>query len=274
MPERVTGSALIEIAERHLDAAPRFSADAVDAGAFTLFVSRTAWSYYARPSLGSGRPITGADLAILAATCAERGVGLDIEWVRETRPELELLAREYGLLVQARALLAAAPARIHAVAAEGVTIRIAGHDDPGLPSARAVAEVSFGFGGTAAGTAGVAERDEVGASLAPELIAHLRRRAELGLNVTALAETQLEGVVATGSYQPIETTAEVVSVATLPCARRRGIAAALTAALARDALGRGVETLLLSATDDDVARLYERLGFRRIGVAFEAHAAT
>ncbi len=267
-------SALIELAERHLDAAPRFSADAVDAGAFTLFVSRTAWSCYARPALGSGRPVTGADLARLAATCAERGVGLDIEWVRESRPELELLAREFGLLVQARVLLAGAPEQIRGAPAAGVTIRIAAHDDPALPAARAVAEVSFGHGGTAAGLAGPAERDEACASLSPELVAHLRRRAELGLNVTALAETSVDGVVATGSYQPIDTTAEVVSVATLPCARRRGIAAALTATLARDARRRGVGTLLLSATDDEVARIYERLGFRRIGVAFEAHAAT
>ena len=51
--------------------------------------------------------------------------------------------------------------------------------------------------------------------------------------MTVLAETDADGVVATGSYQPIETTAEVVSVATLPCARRRGIAGALTARLAQ-----------------------------------------
>ena len=38
--------------------------------------------------------------------------------------------------------------------------------------------------------AGPAERDEACASLSPELVAHLRRRAELGLNVTALAETE------------------------------------------------------------------------------------
>jgi predicted GNAT family acetyltransferase len=134
--------------------------------------------------------------------------------------------------------------------------------------------VSFGFAGTAGGAPGAAERDEARAELSPALIAHLRRRARLGLNVTALVETDADGVVATGSHQPIETTAEVVSVATLPCARRRGIAAALTAKLAQDALGRGVSTLLLTASDDDVARIYERVGFRRIGVAFEAHAAT
>jgi ribosomal protein S18 acetylase RimI-like enzyme len=270
----VTDRALIELLDRHLDAAPRFSADAVDAGAFTLFVSRTPWSYYARPAIGLDRPIADADLATLAARCAERGVGLDIEWVHQARPELETLARDFGLRIQAQALLVAAPAQIHAVEADGVRIRIAAHDDPALAAGRAVADVSFDVGGTAGGAAGAAERDAAHASLSPELIAHLRRRAELGLNVTALAETEVDGVVATASYQPIETTAELVSVATLPCARRRGVAAALTATLARDALARGVGTLLLTATDDDVARIYERLGFRRIAVAFEAHGAT
>jgi ribosomal protein S18 acetylase RimI-like enzyme len=267
----MTDHALIKLIDRHLDAAPRFSADAVDVGAFTLFVSRTPWSYYARSALGLDRPITGADLAALAAACAQRGVGLDIEWVHEARPELETLARDFGLDVQARALLVADPAQIRAAAAEGVGIRIAPHDDPALAAGRAVADVSFEFAGTGPGAAGAAERDAAQAGLSPQLVAHLRRRAELGLNVTALAESEVDGVVATGSYQPIEATAEVVSVATLPCARRRGIAAALTVTLARDAQSRGVAILLLSATDEDVARIYERVGFRRIGVAFEAH---
>ena len=269
----MTDSALIELVDGHLDAAPRFGADAVDAGAFTLFVSRTPWGYYARPALGLGRRIAEADLEILAARCAERGVGLDIEWVREVRPELERLACDLGLLVQPRALLVADPAQVRAVPAHDVRIRIAAHDDPELPVGRAVAEVSFGFPGTARGAAGAAERDEARAGLSPKLIAHLRRRARLGLNVTVLAESDADGVVASGSYQPIDSTAEVVSVATLPCARRRGIAGAVTARLAHDALGRGVSTLLLTASDDEVARIYERVGFRRIGVAFEAHAA-
>jgi ribosomal protein S18 acetylase RimI-like enzyme len=268
----VAESALIEMVDGHLDAAPRFSADAVDAGAFTLFVSRTPWGYYARPALRLGRRIASADLAILAERCAELGVGLDIEWVNQARPELEQLAIDFGLRVQPRALLVADPAEVHAAPAQDVRIRIVAHDDPELPAGRAVAEVSFCFAGTAGGAPGPAERDEARAALSPELIAHLRRRARLGLNVTALAVNDADGVVATGSYQPIEQTAELVSVATLPCARRRGIAAALTASLAQDALDRGVGTLLLTASDDDVARIYERVGFRRVGVAFEAHA--
>jgi hypothetical protein len=48
---------VIELVDRYLDAAPRSSADAVDTGAFTLFVGRGPWSYYARPALASVGPL-------------------------------------------------------------------------------------------------------------------------------------------------------------------------------------------------------------------------
>jgi len=47
----------------------------------------------------------------------------------------------------------------------------------------------------------------------------------------------------------------------------------VTALLARDALDRGVETVFLSASDDAVARVYARIGFREIGTAMIAEPA-
>ncbi|MGH3715384.1 MAG: GNAT family N-acetyltransferase, partial [Micromonosporaceae bacterium] len=55
--------------------------------------------------------------------------------------------------------------------------------------------------------------------------------------------------------------------ATLPVVRRRGLGAAVTAALARHALAHGVDLVYLSAGSDDIARVYQRIGFRRIGTA-------
>ncbi|HEX2706207.1 MAG TPA: GNAT family N-acetyltransferase, partial [Candidatus Lustribacter sp.] len=60
---------------------------------------------------------------------------------------------------------------------------------------------------------------------------------------------------------------EVVGVAVLPSWRRRGVAAALTATLTRDALERGIATVFCSAQSEQVARVYEGIGFRRIGTA-------
>jgi predicted GNAT family acetyltransferase len=64
-----------------------------------------------------------------------------------------------------------------------------------------------------------------------------------------------------------------VGVATLPAARRRGYASQLTATLARHGLQHGIDTVFLSSADDDVARLYSKVGFRRVGTACIAEPA-
>jgi ribosomal protein S18 acetylase RimI-like enzyme len=264
--------ALINRIDGYLDAAPRPEADAVEAGAFTLFVSRTPWSYYARPTVGLDRAVDSADLALLATRCAERGVALKIEWVREVCPELEQVAGAFGLSIHAHDLMVADAGSVAHGDVDGVRLRIAGVDDPGLIDGCAVAEVSFAFGGTQPGAPCTSQRDEVRGRLSSELVAHLLYRADSGLTVTAVAESDPSGIVATGAYQPVEEAAEVVAVATLPCARRRGIAGALTARLATDAAAHGVDTLLLSAQDADVARVYELVGFAKVGVACAAEA--
>jgi ribosomal protein S18 acetylase RimI-like enzyme len=134
-----------------------------------------------------------------------------------------------------------------------------------LRAARSVAEVSFRFSETSDSAAGPAERDAASATISAESVDHLRHRADRGLTVTAIAESQTDGVVATGAYQPVGDTAELLAVATLPQARRRGIARALTAYLAHHAFDAGVNLMILSAQNDNVARVYERVGFSRVG---------
>ena len=48
-------------------------------------------------------------------------------------------------------------------------------------------------------------------------------------------------------------------------ARGRGLGAAVTSALAGAALGAGAELVFLAAGDEAAARVYERVGFRRVG---------
>ena len=91
------------------------------------------------------------------------------------------------------------------------------------------------------------------------MVAHLRDRARRRLTVTAVAETG-DGVVASGIYNPVGDTAEVLAVATLPAARRQGFAGSVTAGLVRHARENGVRLLLLSAESDDVARVYAAAG--------------
>jgi predicted GNAT family acetyltransferase len=94
----------------------------------------------------------------------------------------------------------------------------------------------------------------------------VRQRMAEGRTVTVVAEDE-DGVVAVGSHQPVDDVTEVVGVGTLPAARRRGLGAAVTAALVADARLGGAEIVFLSAGSDDIARVYGRLGFERVGTA-------
>jgi predicted GNAT family acetyltransferase len=88
-----------------------------------------------------------------------------------------------------------------------------------------------------------------------------------GRSASALAESPVDGVLASGMLQRVGDVAEVAGVATLPSARRRGLGAAVTAALARHARREGVDVVFLSAGSTEIARVYEGVGFRRIGTA-------
>jgi GNAT superfamily N-acetyltransferase len=264
------GPATVGLADAYFDAAPRHDADAIAVGAFTLFVSRTPWAYYARPALGYGQAITLGDLDGLDGACRRYGVDLAIEWVDEIHPQLAAAAVGAGLDVSTYVLMAAAADEVSAPAVPGVALRVVEAGDPALADARAVADVAFGFGGCQRGGPGARQRDQAAARLGTELVEHLGDRARAGLTVTAVAESPTEGALATGSYQPVGAVAEIVGVATLPAARRRGLAGAVTAWLAAHAHQRGVRTLVLSAQNDDVSRIYQRAGFRRIGTT---HAA-
>ena len=265
---------LIDELDGHLDAAPRPDSDPVAVGPFTLFLLGTPWSDDARPTVGHKDPIGAADLDTLAAACAEHGVDLEIEWVHEVHPELAGVAAGYGLQVSAHALMSAAAADVSVPEQiDGFTLRIVDAGDPTLAAGRAVADVAFRAGGTGVGPEGVVERDKALVGLRDGLVAHLHSRAERGLTITAVAESSTDGVVAVGSYQPMGELAEVLAVATVPSARRRGVAGAVTATLARHALDAGLRTVLLTAQDDTVANVYARVGFRRVGTGHAAERA-
>ncbi len=79
-----------------------------------------------------------------------------------------------------------------------------------------------------------------------------------------------DGPLAAGMHQPMGSVTEIVGVATLPSARRRGLGMAVTRALISDALAEGVELVFLSAAGLEVTRMYEELGFRQVATAMLA----
>jgi GNAT superfamily N-acetyltransferase len=240
-----------------LDAAPRALATTEEIGPFTLFVSRGPWPYYARPRLGSEHAFTPDDVGAVRARQRELLLPETFQWVHETAPTLRAAMTLPVISVPLLILE-------HAPAADGAAVRLLGPDDPVLPVALAVEQLGFRAPGTAVGPEGAGERDA--AEISPPTFDMMRERIRTGTSVTAVAETG-DGPVAVGTLRPLGDTAEIVAVATLPSARRRGLAAAITGALVRHALAHGIETLFLSAADDDVARVYERLGFRRAATA-------
>ena len=137
-------------------------------------------------------------------------------------------------------------------------------DDPSLRAALAVEQVGFSAPGTGLGRQTSADRDD--APVAGAMLTAIRERLQAGTSVTAVVEDD-SGPIAVGTLRPLGDVAEIIAVATLPALRRQGHGAAVTAALVEYAVDRGIETVFLSAADDDVARVYERLGFRRAATA-------
>jgi ribosomal protein S18 acetylase RimI-like enzyme len=217
------------------------------------------WPYYARPRLRGAGPFTADAVAAVRARQRELRLPVAFEWVHETTPELLDVVRGAGIAVLEAPLMLLGSRR--PAPAAGVRLLDAG--DPAVGPARAVADVGFRAGGTGLGPEGTRERD---AAVHEATLDFVRERLRRRRTVMAVAELG-DGPVAGGSHQPVGDVTEIVGVATLPAFRRRGLGGAVTGALVADALANGTELVFLSAGSDAVARVYARLGFRRVGTA-------
>ncbi len=257
---------LLRRLDRYLDAVPRAAAGTADAGPLRAFLSHAPWPYYARPrpelDLADVGSITVDDVAAAAQLLVDHGSEVSFEWVHELVPSFVTTLETAGYAVTLHPLLALElpaplPATPHAA------LLTAG--DRRFRDALAVAEIAFAAAGTAVGDQGVEARD---ATVVPDdQLDHIRGRVADGSAAMVAAVDPVDGVVASGSHVPVDGVTEIMGVATLPTYRRRGLAIDVVARLLADATGRGCGLALLSAADDDVARVYERLGFARVGHA-------
>jgi ribosomal protein S18 acetylase RimI-like enzyme len=257
-----TDADLLERIEEHFDAAPRVAADVEEHGALTLFVSRVPWRFYGRPRLGLSEDVGADDVAAVRARQRELGVREALEWVHETTPSLAGAAAAAGLEVLQVPLLALTGREWSPPPAPaGVRLRMLGADDASLATAQAVVELAF----AERGETGTEARDLAAARLGD--LGFLRERIRAGASAMAVAESEADGPLCAGSHQRARGVCELMGIGTLPSARRRGIGSAVTGRLAQDARERGAEIVFLSAAGEHVARMYERLGFRRVGTA-------
>jgi ribosomal protein S18 acetylase RimI-like enzyme len=257
--------AMITRVDTYLHSVPLSGAVAEQVGPFTLFRSTTVWPYYARPVSGSGVTIKPDDVELVRERCAELEIPLSFEWVVDTCPSLGPAAAAAGLTVVEHPLLVLERDDFRPVVADA-RVEILSADEEVVRQCRAVANLAFSEPGTAVGTAGPAGRDVAAAETRDDMVATLRDRALRGVAVSAGAFTD-DGMVASGTHQPVDSTTEIVGVGTLPSARRRGLGAAVTSKLVEHAFSNGVDLVLLSAESDAVAAVYERVGFHRIGSA-------
>ncbi|MEV7955089.1 GNAT family N-acetyltransferase [Streptomyces sp. NPDC088141] len=263
--------------EQYYDAVPRSGARVEDFGPLTLFIREgQGWPFYARPTLGWSGAVSAADVNRVRARQRELGIPETFEWVAEAAPELRAEVEQAGLEVHEHPLMVLGPNVPTPVVPEvgdGVVLRTVRHDDPVLPSALAVPHLAFAEPGTGVGAAGLAELDEAVRGHAGDgSMERAIARILAGLTCVAAAVEDSTALCA-GQHQPVGAVTEIVGVGTLPTARRRGLAEAVTAVLVADARSRGVETVFLSAGDDDVARIYAKLGFRAMATALIAEPA-
>lgn len=184
------------------------------------------------------------------------------ERVAAAAPTTAAAVRGAGLEVRVCPLLVLDGAPLAAPLPAGSALRLLGPGDDDLADAehavRSVAAAAFG--------APAPDRP------AEAELAGLRAELAAGRLARALVSGP-DGPVACGTAQRAGDVVELVAIATVAGARRRGSAGAVTAALAASARDAGADLVLLAAGDDAASRVYERVGFRRIGTCGTAEPA-
>ncbi|WP_433435598.1 GNAT family N-acetyltransferase [Nonomuraea sp. CA-141351] len=105
---------------------------------------------------------------------------------------------------------------------------------------------------------------------APEATEHDVARLRRVLDGGGLVAAAVDGDEVVGAGQlgrPHQGVAEVAGIAVQASHRRRGIAGAVTALLTHEGAAAGIMTPFLTPADDGAARVYARVGYRKVGEA-------
>ncbi|HEX4690994.1 MAG TPA: GNAT family N-acetyltransferase [Solirubrobacteraceae bacterium] len=199
---------------------------------------------YAIPDDGA-EPSAG-DVAALRAAYERRGRVPRLEYLPSRAPAAEVALLAGGFTVEARlALMTCAADDVAAIEApDGVELVLPDTDEQ-LRDGTAVANAAFGEP----------------AVPSPDAVARLRGRIARGA-IAVLARDEDGRAIGWGQCSaPGDGATELAGIAVDAAQRRRGIAGAITARLAREAFARGVETAFLTPGDDAAGRVYARAGF-------------
>jgi len=238
--------------QAYLRKAAALTHDVVEAPPFTLFFNPNDDLHF----YNYGVPIEPVSclpdgaLASLRAVFAGRHRLLRFEFIQEAVPDLAAAFTAAGLAEEGRnPLLVCTPDSLRPAAeVPGLAICRLTPESPAADLAAFISVQGRSFG----------EADRVEATDAQ--IEDLRRRSGLGGHY--LLGLVGNYPVATGAYTvPLDGFTELVGIATLADYRRRGVASALTAAMAQAAFRAGVQVAFMAAADERAGRVYERVGF-------------
>ena len=195
-------------------------------------------------------------LASVRAMFAVRNRLLRFEFIQEAAPDLSSAFVAAGLVEEGRnPLLVCTPDILRPVAeVPGLTIRRLTPESPRADLAAFIRVQGWSFG----------EEDRVEPTDAK--VDDVRRRSGQGSHYF-LGLLEGEPVAAGAHTAPLDGFTELVGIATLAEYRRRGVAGALTAAMAQAAFRVGVRVAFLSAADVLAGRVYERVGFQPYATA-------
>jgi ribosomal protein S18 acetylase RimI-like enzyme len=216
--------------------------DVVVVGPFTLYRNRASDHLYLNYAVPNAGAVDWDEVDALRAAFAAHGLRPRLEFVAECAPGLEQALAAAGFELQGRypVMTLPAPALREVPAPEGVVIvRVLGGADV-RPLLQTAAEA---FGSDAPTDAQVA--------------------AYQGRGVLARAGGEPAG----GAFRSAiaDGVSELGGIGVRERFRRRGIAGALTAAAAADAVAAGAELCFLTPGDDGAERVYARAGFTRAG---------
>jgi len=249
-PDALPVSGLEERIQAAIRADAVRSRDVVEVGPFVATFtdgSTNPFLNYAIPVAGA-RP-TADQIASLGREFGARGLRPRLEYLPALAPDVERALLAHGYAVELRTPLMTC-AQVAAVGEpDGIEVLLVESDDD-IRAAVTAQDEAYGEPGSA---------DDA-------RVARARRSLEEG-GLLVLARDASSGEPAGGGVctPPHDGATELAGVGVRPTYRRRGVAAAVTALLARTMLDRGVATVFLMAAGDDEARIYERVGFARVG---------
>jgi len=254
---------LLECIERYYSAAPLADARIEHAGALDVPLGDPAWPYPARPTRGTASRVTVADVRAAAELQWGADLPIALEWIPGRTPEVSAAARGAGLAVDELPLLVA-DEPVELLFPAGVRLYVVGAEDPELPHYQEVSAVAFAHPGGPADVQATRPDPQPRDAAAT---AALRERIATGRTVMMVA-IERGAPVAVGLHQPVDidgtVVSEIVGLATAPRLRGRGLGAGIASALVAHAR-ETADLVFLAAGDDDVARVYERIGFAWLG---------